>query len=193
MPLEQRCSSGHYYDTAKFSSCPYCGVGGLDAGKGEREFSRTVPKRHEHQPQNSQPEPLVSRQVEPGATVGMYRKEIGIDPPVGWLVCIDGPDRGNDYKIRSENNSIGRSETMRICISSDDTIARENHAFLTYDPESNTYSIHSGLSRGLVYKNGLAVYGAEALKPFDQIKLGQTILLFVPLCGNFGENHFRWA
>lgn len=158
------------------------------------DVSKTIPRRQEHQQSNqSQPEQLVGRTAAPGATIGRYKKEIGIDPPVGWLVCIDGPDRGTDYKIRSENNSIGRSETMRICISGDETIARENHAFISYDPESNTYNVYPGMSRGLVYLNRGPVFGAAQLQPFDEIKVGNTTLLFVPLCGNFGDKPFRWA
>jgi hypothetical protein len=97
-----------------------------------------------------------------------------------------------DYRIRSENNSIGRSETMRICISGDETIARENHAFVSYDPESNSYTLLPGSARGLVYLNRGPVYSQSPIRPFDEIKLGNTTLLFIPLCGDFGGK-FRWA
>ncbi len=187
MALEQRCSNGHYYDTAKHTTCPYCGVAGLDIGK-------TVPKRPAGESFPTHPKDAPGEPGEdPGKTVGIFKSRIGIDPPVGWLVCIDGPDRGMDYKIRSENNSIGRSETMRICIDGDETIARENHAFVSYDPESNTYTILPGIARGLVYLNRGPVYGPANLRPFDEIKLGNTTLLFVPLCGDFGGKSFRWA
>jgi hypothetical protein len=182
--LEQRCSSGHYFDTTKHSACPYCGVAGLDIGK-------TVPKRPGGESIPSEPNDRPGG--EPGVTVGIFKSRLDIDPPVGWLVCIDGPNRGADYKIRSENNSIGRSETMRICIDGDGTIARENHAFVSYDPESNTYNLLPGIARGLVYLNRGLVFGPSPLRPFDEIKLGNTTLLFVPLCGNFGEKSFRWA
>ncbi len=51
----------------------------------------------------------------------------GIDAVVGWLVCVHGRNRGRDYRIRSENNTVGRSENMDICISGDDLISRERH------------------------------------------------------------------
>jgi hypothetical protein len=183
--LEQRCNNGHFYDTAKHTTCPYCGVAGLDIGK-------TVPKRSAGEP--TQPKDRTGeRGAEPGPTISIYKSRLDIDPPVGWLVCIDGPNRGSDYRIRSENNSIGRSETMQICIDGDDRIARENHAFLSYDPESNTYNILPGIARGLVFLNKGQVYGASPLRPFDEIKIGKTVLLFIPLCGNFGEKQFKWA
>jgi hypothetical protein len=161
-------------------------VAGLD-------FAKTMPKRTDGERATQPTDQPVGRGTEPGATVGIFKNRIGIDPPVGWLVCIDGPDRGMDYKIRSENNSIGRSETMRICIDGDATIARENHAFVSYDPESNTYNVLPGNARGLVYLNRGPVYAPTTLRPFDEIKLGNTTLLFVPLCGNFGDRPFRWA
>jgi hypothetical protein len=133
------------------------------------------------------------REAPEGSTVGLYTEVIGIDPPVGWLVCIDGPDRGRDYRIHAANNSIGRSETMAICITGDDNISRENHAFLIYDPETNTYAVRPGVARGLVHLNRGLVHEATPLRPFDEIKIGKTTLLFIPLCGDFGGKSFRWT
>lgn len=186
MALEQRCNKGHYYDTAKHTTCPYCGVAGI-------EIDQTTPKRSSQNLAASLREEYREPRSDPGVTIGIYKSRMGIDPPVGWLVCIDGPDRGMDYRIRSENNSIGRSETMRICIGGDETIAREDHAFLSYDPESNTYTLLRGNARGLVYLNHGPVFGPETLRPYDEIKIGNTVLLFIPLCGDFGGKSFRWA
>jgi hypothetical protein len=183
--LEQRCNNGHYYDTDKHSNCPYCGVEGLEIGK-------TVPRRAGGQPAAAAREDSQPR-AEPGKTVGIFMGKIGIDPPVGWLVCIDGPERGMDYKIRAENNSMGRSETMRICIAGDNKVSKENHAFLIYDPESNTYILSPGISHGLVHLNHSLVSSPTPLRPYDEIKVGDSVLLFIPLCGDFGGKSFKWA
>ena len=82
---------------------------------------------------------------------------------------------------------------MRICISGDDQISRENHAFISYDPESNKYTMLPGNARGLVYHNRAPVYVPSELHAFDEIKLGGTTLLFVPLCGDSGAPGFKWA
>lgn len=188
MALQQRCNHGHLYDPAKHTSCPYCGVPNLDIGKtlpkrppGE-EAQHTVPKDQSLGPGS-----------QPGLTVGVYKRKIAIEPPVGWLVCVEGPERGMDYRIRAENNAIGRAETMSICIAGDEGISRENHAFISYDPETNRYTILPGIARGLVYHNRAPVYAPSDLRAFDEIKLGNTTLLFVPLCGEFGAPGFRWA
>ena len=185
----QRCEHGHLYDPAKHTSCPYCGVPGLDLGKtqpkrpsGGTEELHTVPK-----------DQSIGPGVAAGLTQGIYKRKIDIDPVVGWLVCTAGPERGSDYRIRAENNSIGRSESMQICIAGDDGISRENHAFVSYDPETNKYTILPGIAKGLVHHNRQPVYGPVELRPFDEIRLGGTTLLFVPFLGDFGAPNFRWA
>ncbi len=178
----KRCDNGHYFDQAKHTTCPHCGVKGLDinftASKGVGEDNHTVPM---HENKNSA--------SAGGETVGIVRKKLGIDPVVGWLVCIEGPDRGRDYRIRSERNFIGRSEKMGIYIAGDQTISRENHAIVSYNPKGNSFKLQVGESRGLVYLNGDEVDISVQLTPYDCIELGQTKLLFVPFCGE----RFKWS
>jgi hypothetical protein len=115
-------------------------------------------------------------------------KKVGIDPVVGWLICVKGPSRGRDYRIRSGRNGIGRSEAMDVQIAGDDTVSRENHAFLVYEPRKRTFSIRPGDGRGLVYLNGDEVVQASDIKSYDIIELGETQLMFVALCGD----RFNW-
>ncbi len=121
-------------------------------------------------------------------TVGIFRKKIGMEPVVGWLVCTDGPDKGRDYRIISQRNFIGRSEKMDIAISGDDTISREGHAIISYNPKKNSFTIYPGESRGIVYLNDDEVVSAIELKSYDVIELGQTKLMFIPFCGE----KFQW-
>ena len=126
---------------------------------------------------------------EPGETVGIVKRKSGIDPVVGWLICVEGPERGRDYRIRSEKNSIGRSESMDIYISADDSLSRENHAFVVFNPKKLTFRIQAGESRGLVYLNNDEVPTYAELTAYDMIEIGQTKLLFVPFWGE----KFQWA
>jgi len=185
----KRCNKGHFYDSDKYTNCPYCGVnnldvqGSMDRGntqKAEQEFA-TVPMHNSV---------INNRNVgEPGETVGIFQQKIGIDPVVGWLVCVKGSVRGQDYPIRSEKNSIGRSATMDICISSDDYISRENHAFIVFNPKTRAFRVQTGESRGLVYLNNEEVLTHSDLKAYDMIEIGQTKLIFMPLCGV----NFEWV
>lgn len=109
-------------------------------------------------------------------------------PVVGWLVCISGPSKGQDYRIHSDNNYIGRAAYMDIAITGDDTISRENHAILAYDTREKLYYFAPGSGRGIVRLNGKAVLMMTELHAYDKIEIGRSILIFVPLCGE----KFSW-
>jgi hypothetical protein len=181
----KRCENGHYYDATKHSSCPSCGVQNIDFGptKPRREAAAAADADRPAEKAAADPQPRPKPPSDAGKTVSLVRKKAGIDPVVGWLVCVQGADRGRDFRIRSERNFIGRAETMDICIPGDDTISRENHATVSYNPKNGQFKLHPGDSRGLVYLNSDEVDGPQPLKSGDRIELGQTTLMFVPLCG----------
>lgn len=198
----KRCNQGHYYDPDKHHSCPACGIPDLDI---DRTKAKSSPnhnggglERQPEQPLDSGEDIGATRRAgqlpadrsgaEEGRTIGLVRKTTGIDPVVGWLVCIEGPDKGRDYRIRSEKNFIGRSAQMNISIQNDNAISRENHAIVSFNPKKSNFKVHPGSSNGLVYLNDDDVDIPEMLKPYDIIELGETKLMFVPLCG---EN-FQW-
>ena len=205
-----RCQQGHFYDPSRHNACPYCGSMPA-AGGGATEAQPpmgTVPMGGAPgttRPIRETPPPVVGPTVplrpagqaqvgakkgaEEGKTVAVDMKKAGIDPVVGWLVCIKGPSRGRDYRIRSGRNCIGRSEAMDVQIAGDDTVSRENHAFLVYEPRKRIFSIRPGDGRGLVYLNEEEVIQATDVKMYDIIELGETQLMFVPLCGE----KFNWA
>lgn len=174
-----RCPHGHFYDSSKNSLCPYCGVGeDLDEGKTrgsllprKNDAAPTVPKR------------------EPGATVAVFRDAAtGIAPVVGWLICTEGPDRGRDYRLHEEKNFIGRSSAMDIAITGDESISRDKHAAVAFDPKKNTFWLLPGEASGLVYLNDQLVNAPASLKVRDVIELGKTKLMFWPLC----DDKFQW-
>ncbi len=184
----KRCDNGHYFDSNKYSTCPSCGIQDLDIHATViHHVSQSSPANADGQTVRQNQASISSGEV--GVTVGVFSKKIGIDPVVGWLVCIEGSDKGRDFRIRSERNTIGRAVSMDVCISGDDAISREKHAFISYNPRKNTFLLSPGESRGIVYLNDDEVAAPVPLKPFDLIELGQTKLLFVPFCGE----HFQWA
>lgn len=123
-----------------------------------------------------------------GATKRVAPKEMGVDPVVGWLVCIEGKDKGRDFRLHTERNFLGRSANQDICIPGDDTISREKHAILSFDPKKNEFWIQPGESSGLLYLNGDAVYVPAKLKDRDVIEIGQTRLAFLA----FVNESFQW-
>ncbi|MDI9370024.1 MAG: FHA domain-containing protein [Synergistaceae bacterium] len=187
----KRCPNGHFYDPDVNSSCPWCALPSdevertrmVDIGKNRpagAEESTIKLSRKDAPPSKSA--------IDEGHTVAVVKRKIGIDPVVGWFVCIKGPDRGRDYRIRSEKNSIGRADSMDVCISSDDTISRVDHAFVVYDPKKRSFRVQAGSGRGLIYLNGEEVSASEKLNAYDRLEMGRSEFLFIPLCGE----EFQW-
>lgn len=110
------------------------------------------------------------------------------DPVVGWLVCIEGATKGNDYRIHSQNNYIGRSARMDISIPGDSHISAENSAIIAYDNVDRTFYFGPGSGRNIVRVNGKPALSVEKIEAYDVLTVGTTKLLFVPLCGD----RFDW-
>lgn len=108
---------------------------------------------------------------------------LGFTPVVGWLVCVDGPARGSDYRIRAGYNYIGRAEHMDICVRGDNTIGRERHALIAYDQEERVFFFGPADGKSIVRLNGKMVMNPQEIKLRDILTVGTTKLMFVPLCG----------
>ena len=175
----KQCDNGHFYDELRFDSCPYCQESG--AGKTVAAFSvgKTVA---------AVPGGTPSYGADAGKTVGIIKKKIGIDPAVGFLVCVAGPHRGADYKLVAGRNFIGRATAMDVALTDDDTVSRESHALVTYDVKHNRFSLSPGQGRGITYCNDEQVEMVRPLNAYDVIEVGKSQLLFLPLCGE----RFQW-
>ena len=125
--------------------------------------------------------------VTPAGAANVYGS-VPFMPVVGWLVCIDGPAKGRDYRIHSQYNYIGRAQHMDICISGDDCISAERAAVLAYDSEEKFFSFGPSMGHNVVRVNGKMLMNAVVLNAYDELTIGKTKLLFVPLCGE----RFDW-
>lgn len=167
-----RCVNGHMYRVERYGNkCPYCDSSLEGTGK-----ARIAPILEDSD------KTKVSDDID------------GIEPVVGWLVCIEGVQRGKDYKIRQGKNYIGRSDEMDISIVGDNTISRKNHASIVYDPKMRKFSLLPGESGGLVYisnqvKKDEAVLTTQELSAYDVIEIGKSKFIFINLCGI----HFDWV
>lgn len=196
------CGNGHFYNNDEHSSCPYCGVqvniggGGAEVGGTRRLNEGPTDPVNPNPPGGDAGKTRAANAPRPNPNAGdgktrihwPNQPETEIDPVVGWLVCTTGPDRGRDYRIRNGRNFIGRDPSMDIAITGDQEISREKHAKVTYDPTSRTFSVSPGDVRGLTYLNDVSVEMATKLTEHARIRVGSTVLLFIPLCGE----DFNW-
>ncbi len=111
------------------------------------------------------------------------------DPPVGWLVVINGPGQGNVATLGNGMNSIGRDSAERVSLDfGDEMISRSDHASITYDPRGKKFYIKHGGGTNLTYVNDRPVLSPQELPPHTHIMIGNTTLRFVPLSGE----QFDW-
>lgn len=124
-----------------------------------------------------------------GATEPVFVNQVhGFSPVVGWLVCIEGPDRGRDYRIHAGYNSIGRASHMDICITGDQKISREKHAMIAFDPDEKLFYFGPVDGKNLVKLNNKLVMMPNELHGYDVVTIGSSKLMFVPFCGD----RFSW-
>lgn len=116
-----------------------------------------------------------------------YGDQTAPEPVVGWLVCIEGPMKGTDYRIHAGYNYIGR-ETGDIHIHGDNQISRQNHAMIAYDSGDHTYYFGPSGGRNLIKVNGKTILNAVEVKNYDVFTIGTSKMMFVGLCGP----HFDW-
>jgi hypothetical protein len=107
-----------------------------------------------------------------------------IEPVVGWVVVVKGPGRGAYKPVHVGMNSVGRDPSQRICLDfGDETISREQHAFITYDDELRRYWVQNGGKSNLVRLGDESLVAPAELKGNDVIRIGKTVLRFYPVCG----------
>lgn len=107
-----------------------------------------------------------------------------LEPVVGWVVVVKGPGRGGFRPVFVGMNSIGRAPSQRICLDfGDDTISREEHAYITYDDEQRRYWVQHGGKSNVVRHGSEPLLAPAELRANDLIRIGKTTLRFYPCCG----------
>lgn len=106
----------------------------------------------------------------------------------GFLVCIEGRNKGKTFIIHDGKNYIGRDPNMDICIAGDERIEKKNHAVIMYDYIGKKTILLPGESRGMIYWQGQALYEPQELAPNNRIELGDSWFCFKPFC----DNDFDW-
>lgn len=103
---------------------------------------------------------------------------------VGWLTVIDGPGRGASREVYYGGNTIGRAPEQRIVLDFGDGTIGRLAAVIRFDHKTNAYYLVAEHSVNNVYVNDDIVLGNVQLAAHDRIQIGETTLLFVPLCGD---------
>lgn len=116
-------------------------------------------------------------------TIAFYGTNASAEPVVGWLVCIKGEYFGESFCIHSGRNLIGRSLNMDIALAKDGRVSRDTHSVIVFEPIKKNFFIEPGKGSGLTYLNDELLMTYKSLSDKDEISLGASRFLFVPLCG----------
>ena len=191
-----RCEKGHFYDAGKYDVCPHCEhTREIPVTKLETEWTQQRSDPDSVHPmfapeadkapviesrgtweQSAAPSVFSSEPAHSSArqddslTVHIYQKTLGTEPVVGWLVCVEGVHCGQDFRIKSGRNFVGRSGTMDVCLSGDMGVSRDRHLIVTYDPKSTLFFAQPGeSSSALSYLNDKPLLEATELKSGDKL------------------------
>lgn len=210
----QQCPNGHLYDDAKNSTCPYCSNGSsvnvtvplsdAQSPMGGKMFPQTAPLDGFAGQEYVAPQPQVAQAdvqngFPPTAPIGgqfgptTYKEDIvnenGIVEVRGWIVCLEGAKRGEDFKIRGEKNTIGRGSGNDIKLDFDSSISKGVNAIISYDARNNKFFIFLGESKNNIYVNDTMLMTPIELKDYDVIEIGNTKMIFRSLC----NETFNWV
>lgn len=108
--------------------------------------------------------------------------------PVGWMICIEGPDCGKSFPLKEGKNVIGRSESMDISLKND-VFVFDNQAYIEYYEKSCCFYVHPGEARKLVYLNDDILLISSSIKKNDILNLGDSKLMLIPCC----DEKFSWS
>lgn len=204
-----RCEKGHFYDGDKFKTCPHCTAGEDDrsvtiAAQEVQDKSLTQPQDEgktmgstalgtekmsfQEAVSTVSSTTFVSEDDDMVKTTGIYSGTIDTEPVVGWLVAVSGVHFGQCFELKAGRNFIGRAREMDIRLEGDDSISRNKHAVVVYEPKSKIFIAQPGESRELFYVNDKVVLNNEQIHKNDILLLGKTKLMLIPCC----DEQFCW-
>lgn len=104
-------------------------------------------------------------------------------PVVGWLVVIDGPGMGRSLPLGYGMNIIGRGARNRVVLDfGDQQISEEDHFRIAYDRENRRFHLVPGRGTNLVYLDGAPLLTPVELAGQRDLKVGSSLIRFVPFC-----------
>lgn len=185
-----RCENGHFYDAERFDSCPHCNQASVSTVLQDEDGNKgyTLPMDESQGWPDALKDGITNvKDDNPQNTIG-YFGDVSTEPVVGWLVAIAGNNFGEDFKLKTGRNFIGRASHMDVALTGDPSVSRDKHAIILYEPKSNVFIVQPGDAKELFYLNDKVVLTASEINAYDVLSLGGTKLLFIPCC----SDKFNW-
>jgi hypothetical protein len=157
------CQNGHQMEDT-WTDCPYCArTGYLGASLGA--LGKTRPETDATRPESPAFDP---RKTVPLSTIKR-------PPVVGWLVAMDGAQKGEDFRLREGKNAIGSAEGSEVILR--DQAVSSKHASISYrDGKFVITDLDS--TNGTFLNLETEPLARTELKDNDLIRVGETTLKF---------------
>jgi Inner membrane component of T3SS, cytoplasmic domain len=160
--MSKFCAKGHQMEDS-WEVCPYCQKTGyamspLAKTRIETEPSAVLP---------TQPLPTARKTV----LISDKRKS----PVVGWLVAMNGDQKGEDFRVREGQNILGTSPEAEIVLR-DDAVSGK-HASLRYK-DGKFFLTDLDSTNGTFLNDAKDPIAREELKDNDVIRIGELSLKF---------------
>jgi hypothetical protein len=153
------CRNGHQMEDS-WEDCPYCQRTGFQgvasAVPGKTRLETEPPK-------------------EPVARKTVLLTEKYKPPVVGWLVAVNGEQKGEDFRLREGQNTLGSAPDAEVVIR--DATVSGKHASLRYK-EGKFYLTDLDSTNGTYLNDRPEAIAREELKDNDVIRLGEVSLKF---------------
>jgi len=161
------CANGHQMEDS-WAVCPYCQRTGFQGAAGPQNVKTRLESEAPNPSQPAAPAPASGRK-----TVLLSEKHK--PPVVGWLVALNGEQRGEDFRIRDGQNTIGSAPDADIVLR--DTAVSGKHASLRYK-DQKFYLTDLDSTNGTYLNDGAQPIAREELKDDDIVRIGEISLKF---------------
>jgi hypothetical protein len=175
-----RCPKGHFYDNIKYSHCPYCGeqleedktvsfAQAFGEASGDSAFKTVALQEFEQEADDED------------HTVSIYAQQKGLDFITGWLVCVEGPERGRDYRLHQGFNRIGRDYSLDVTIADESVPDKKVMCAVVYDDRTNHFFAVEQPDQ-IVYLDEKPIQGAVQIDQGSVLHIGNGRYEFIPFC-----------
>jgi hypothetical protein len=158
------CDNGHQMDDS-WTDCPYCARTGYRSGA-PAALGKTRPEMAATQPEQASA-------FDPHKTVPLAA--IKKAPVVGWLVVMDGLQKGEDFRLREGKNALGTAEGSEVTLR--DRSVSSRHASISYR-EGKFLITDLDSTNGTFLNQETEPLARTELKDNDLIRVGDTTLKF---------------
>jgi hypothetical protein len=165
------CANGHQMEDS-WQICPYCQKTGFQGAGGGADAAKT---RLE-----TAPPPLPGAGAASASPGGGGRKtvllsEVRKAPIVGWFVAMSGEQKGDDFRVREGQNTLGSSPDSDIVIR--DVTVSGHHASIRHKDQKFVLTDLDS-TNGTFLNEGPESVAREDLKDNDTVRVGDVVLRF---------------